>query len=657
MELSKIKGLGPKGIEKIERLKIFSVEDLLLHYPYRYEKLERTDISALKDQDHIVVDGIVETEPRSFYFQRKMNRMVFRFATEDRIFQVSIFNRSFLKPRLTVGTDLIVIGKYDQKRNTITASDLRFGRLPKVPTWTPVYHLTDGITEKQFAAYIDQAFQLQPELEDALPIEVIKKYQFPSKMSSMMALHHPTQKKEFQAALLRLKYEELFTYMLKLTLMKKEVKEQLGLKRTTHEKELQNFLTHLPFQLTVDQQKCVNQIHLDFCSPHRMNRLVQGDVGSGKTMVAFLSMYLNFLDGYQSAFMVPTEILANQHFEKLKSLFDPFSIHVEKLTGKMTAQEKKKIWCGLADGSIDVVVGTHALMSEGVTYQNLGLVITDEQHRFGVNQRGNLKNKGVNPDVLYMSATPIPRTYALTLYGDMDISSIHTAPSGRKKIITTLKKETEMKDVLESMYEQLRRHHQIYVIAPLIEESEQSMFHNVYELEENMKKAFGKIAQIGLLHGKMKAEEKEQVMQKFQDGEIQILISTTVIEVGVDVENATMIVIFDADRYGLATLHQLRGRVGRNDLQSYAILISNKESERLSILTRVSDGFDLSEADFKLRGSGDLFGERQSGDMNFRLVNLKQDFSIALRAKEDAMAYLETISDITKWKESVQYLD
>ena len=370
-----------------------------------------------------------------------------------------------------------------------------------------------------------------------------------------------------------------------------------------------------------------------------MNRLLQGDVGSGKTIVAIISMYMNYLSGYQSALMAPTEILAIQHYQNIKKLFGE-DIKVGLLTGKLKVKEKKELLKKLENGDIDMIIGTHALISEDVKYKNLGLVITDEQHRFGVNQRGNLKNKGITPDILYMSATPIPRTYALTLYGDMDISNIKTIPSGKKEIITTLKKENEMKDVLTSMLNELKNNHQIYVISPLIEESEKIDLENIYALEEKMNKAFGKYYKIGVLHGKMSNEEKEVIMSKFQNNEIQILISTTVIEVGIDVKNATMIVIWDAFRYGLSTLHQLRGRVGRNDLQSYCILVSNRETERLKILTQTCDGFKISEEDFLLRGSGDLFGIKQSGDMIFKVADLKKDYKILLKAKEDSEKFL-----------------
>lgn len=657
MELKDIRGLGAKGIEKLARLGITSVYDLLSYYPYRYEILQRTNMDIAKDQEKVVIDGIVESLPRSFYFKKHMNRMSFRCQAQDRIFSVSIFNRSFLKQHLQIGTNIIVMGKYDQKHNTITASDIRFGVLSDAPELVPIYHLTDGITEKQLRQYIENSFSSLPILEDEIPIEISRTYHFLSKSESVRIVHKPKDMNELKKARMRLKYEELFTYMLKLNLLKRERKTEEGLKRTEHHSELQAMIASLPFQLTEDQEKCIFQIERDFLSPHRMNRLIQGDVGSGKTILSFLAIYLNYLDGYQSAFMAPTEILASQHYDNMKKQFQNTSIKIAKLTGKLTAKEKREIYSGLENGDIDVVIGTHALISENVVYRNLGLVITDEQHRFGVSQRANLKNKGLHPDILYMSATPIPRTYALTLYGDMDISSIHTVPSGKKQIITTLKKETEMKDVLMAMYEELKKHHQIYVVAPLIEGGDKEENKDVYTLEQNMNKAFGKVVKIGVLHGKMKPEEKEAIMQQFQMNEIQILISTTVIEVGVDVKNATMIVIFDAFHFGLATLHQLRGRVGRNDVQSYAILISNHETERLSILTHTNDGFKISEEDFKLRGSGDLFGLRQSGDMIFRIANLKQDLNIALRAKEDSERYLEQLPEDQIEQKSICYLD
>ena len=372
-----------------------------------------------------------------------------------------------------------------------------------------------------------------------------------------------------------------------------------------------------------------------------MNRLLQGDVGSGKTIVAFLAMYYNSICGYQSALMAPTEILAIQHYNNIKEVFKDLNIEIALLTGSISKKEKQHKNKRLERGDISVVIGTHALIQEDVKYGNLGLVITDEQHRFGVNQRANLKNKGIAVDVLYMSATPIPRTYALTIYGDMDISTIKQLPSGRKPVKTVVKSEKEMKDVLTSMHEELKNNHQIYVIAPLIEQSDNSDMTNVYNLRDKMNLAFGSKYNIDIVHGKMKPEAKELIMGEFKQNKINILISTTVIEVGVDVENATMIVIFDAERFGLSTLHQLRGRVGRNKFESKCILISNTEKERLKIMETTYDGFEISEQDFKLRGAGDLFGVKQSGDMSFKIANLKSDYKILVQAKKDSLEFLK----------------
>ena len=380
-----------------------------------------------------------------------------------------------------------------------------------------------------------------------------------------------------------------------------------------------------------------------------MNRLLQGDVGSGKTIVSFIAMYANYLSGYQSALMAPTEILATQHFSNLKDIFKDFNLNIALLTGSTPKKEKDLIYEELKNGDIDIIVGTHALIQEDVTYHNLGLVITDEQHRFGVNQRANLQNKGQKPDTLYMSATPIPRTYALTIYGDMDVSTIKTRPKGRKKIKTVVKNNKEIKDVLEMMYEELKQGHQIYVIAPLIEESENSDLTNVNDLKEKMTLAFGSKYKIDLVHGKMASAAKELIMNEFLQNKVQILISTTVIEVGVDVPNATMMVIFNAERFGLSTLHQLRGRVGRSELQSSCILISDNDTKRLEIMESTNDGFEISEEDFKLRGHGDLFGTKQSGDMTFKIADLKADYKILLQAREDSLEYLlDKETDATK---------
>ena len=453
---------------------------------------------------------------------------------------------------------------------------------------------------------------------------------------------------------IRLKYEELFEFMFKINYLKQENKKKNnGLVRKIDRDKLNEFIKKIPFKLTDDQLNAIDEIVNDLEAPNRMNRLLQGDVGSGKTVVAFTGMFANYLCGYQSALMAPTEILATQHYNNLVEFLKDTDVNIALLTGSIPKKEKNEIYENLKNGTINMIIGTHALIQDEVEYNNLGLVITDEQHRFGVHQRANLQNKGVKPDVLFMSATPIPRTYALTIFGDMDVSTIKQRPKGRLKIDTYVKKNSEIKDVLEMMFKELKAGHQVYVIAPLIEESENSDLTNVNDLKDKMTMAFGNHYKIDIVHGKMASGAKDLIMNQFKNNEVQILISTTVVEVGVDVPNATTMAIFDADRFGLSTLHQLRGRVGRGTSKSQCILISDSDAERLKIMEREDDGFVISEEDFKLRGHGDLFGTKQSGDMTFKIANIKNDYKILLQAKKDSKEYLldkETDNDLLKKK-------
>lgn len=655
MELTQIKGLGMKTCEKLDKLGIKDIKSLLTFYPFRYNIIKRSNLKEVKNNEQITIDGIIESIPSIFYFKGKKDKMNFKLNTGFKTFNIVIFNRGFLKNKLTIGTEITVVGKIDKIKSIIVVSDLYFGKIDKERI-EPVYHTTFGLSNKQIRKYINSTVNLGYEIDDYIPTFISQKYHLLNKSEAIRHLHNPVDEIKLKQSIKRTKYEELFVYMLKMNYLKQSKKIDHGLKRDISYDKVEQFIDDLPFELTRDQIKSVEEIYKDLTEDMRMNRLLQGDVGSGKTIVAFITMYINYLGGYQSALMAPTEILAQQHYQNSKELFKKYNIDIALLTGKTKTKEKKEIYEKLKNGTIDFIIGTHALFTDDVIYKNLGLVITDEQHRFGVNQRSNLKNKGTTPDILYMSATPIPRTYALTLYGDMDVSNIKTLPSGKKQIITTLKTEKEIKDVLTSMYNELKQRHQIYVVAPLIEESDKIDLKNVYDLEEKFNKAFGKICNIDILHGKMKPSEKEEVMQKFKENKINILISTTVIEVGVDVKNATMMVIFDAERFGLSALHQLRGRVGRNNLQSYCILISNYEKERLNVLTKTDDGFKVSEEDFLLRGSGDIFGLRQSGDMIFKMADLKQDFNILLKAKEDSEYLLKNFTKIDP-KEQQKYLN
>ena len=640
MDIGTLKGIGPKTEKILKNNGIMTTKDLISYYPFRYDVIKRSNIDELFQDDKIIIDGIVESKSSLFFFNKKMNKMLFKFNTGNYLINVVIFNRGFLKSKINPGVTLTLIGKFDKIHNTIVASDVRFSNLPDIPVIEPIYHTIGGISSNQIRGYINSIVDYQ--VEQYVPEYLKEKYKLIEKKEAVINIHNPKNELDLKKAQAHLKYEELFLFMLKMNSLKRNKKNKTGLKRNVDKALVMEFINKLPFKLTIDQMSAVDKIFEDLNSANRMNRLVQGDVGSGKTIVAIIALYINYLSGYQGALMAPTEVLAHQHLLNLKNIFKDYNINIELLTGSLKVSEKKDIYKRLENKEIDIIIGTHALISEDVNYNNLGLVITDEQHRFGVNQRSNLKNKGITPDILYLSATPIPRTYALTIYGDMDVSSIKTMPSGRKEIITSLKSNNDIKDVLELMYQEIKEKHQIYVIAPLIEESDKIDLENVNKLEEKMTSAFGKVCKIGVMHGKMEKNEKDKVMEEFKNGDITILISTTVIEVGVDVKNATMMVIFDAYRFGLSQLHQLRGRVGRNDLQSYCVLISDREAARLNIMTQTTDGFKISEEDFKLRGSGDLFGVRQSGDMNFRLADFKADFNILLRAKEDSNELLES---------------
>ncbi len=642
-ELKDVKGIGPKSLSLLNKININTIEDLVTHYPFRYDVLKRDELSSIDDGEKIIIDGKIESMPILMRFKAGLNKMNFRLVTQSGVVGVSIFNRAFLKSKLLVGTDVIVIGKLDKGKNIITASDIKLDQLSNKVKIEPVYHCTSGLTNKNMSTYINMALLMYgKEVRDYIPSYIQEKYNFVNKKTALNIIHNPSTAEKLKEVTIRLKYEELFEFMFKINYLKQQnKKEKNGLVRVIDRDKLNKFIEKIPFKLTNDQNIAIEEILSDLESPTRMNRLLQGDVGSGKTIVSFIGMYANYLCGYQSALMAPTEILATQHYNNLVHFLKGTKVKVALLTGSTPKKEKNEIYKGLEDGSINMVIGTHALIQDEVEYNNLGLVITDEQHRFGVHQRANLQNKGIKPDVLYMSATPIPRTYALTIFGDMDVSTIKEKPKGRQKIDTVVKKTSEIKEVLEMMYEELKNKHQIYVIAPLIEESENSDLTTVNELKDKMKLAFKDKYKIDIVHGKMASGAKDLIMEQFKKNEVQILISTTVVEVGVDVPNATTMVIFDADRFGLSTLHQLRGRVGRGTSKSQCILISDSDTERLKIMEREDDGFVISEEDFKLRGHGDLFGTKQSGDMAFKIASIKNDYKILLQAKKDSKEYLE----------------
>ncbi len=644
IELESIDGVGPKTKELINKLGINTAEDLINHYPFRYDIIKRSDLSVVKDGDRIVIDGIVEGQPTIIYINKSLKKIIFRINTKTSILNVTIYNKIYLHQDLKSGKEVTIIGKYNKLKNTIIASDVRFGLLPPNAKIEPIYNVTAGLTSKQLAKIISSALETDFSVDNLLPKYLEEKYNLITKKEALHNVHNPIDILMLKKARQRIKYEELFIYMLKINYLKEKiVSEEDCITRNLDKEKINKFTNSLPFNLTLDQQIAVNDILNDLESKKRMNRLLEGDVGSGKTIVAFISIYANYLSKYQSALMAPTEILAAQHYEEALKIFSKCKMNIALLTSSTSLKEKKEIYENLSNGQIDLIIGTQSLIQEKINYKKLGLVITDEQHRFGVNQRNTFKSKGISPDVLSMSATPIPRTYALTIYGDTDLSIIKSKPANRKPVITIFKKDKEITDVLNMMKEELDKNHQIYVVAPMIDEEEDKENESVKELEEKMNKAFGKIAKIGIIHGKIEPKEKNKIMTNFENNKINILISTTVIEVGINIPNASMIVIFSANMFGLSTLHQLRGRVGRSDIQSYCILVAPESQERLRLLEKTNDGFAISEYDFQTRGEGNLFGTEQSGELSFKMASIKKDFKMLLKAKDDADEFISTL--------------
>ncbi len=644
IELETIDGIGPKTKELLNKIKIYDRSDLLNYYPYRYDIIKRSDISNLNDGDKIIIDGIIEGQPTVIFINKSLKKMIFRINNRTNILNVTIYNRNYLYQDLKSGKEVTIIGKYNKLKNAVIASDIRFGMLPPGAKIEPIYYVTEGLTVKQISKFISSALEEDYQVEDLVPRFLVEKYNLMDKKTAIKNIHVPEDILLLKKARQRIKYEELFMYVLKVNYLKQKMSDDsTAIERNLDKDKLDKFIKGLPFELTLDQDKAVNDIINDLSIKKRMNRLLEGDVGSGKTIVALIAIYANYLSKYQSALMAPTEILANQHYEDAKKIFAKYKLNMALLTSSTSNKDKKEIYKGLEDGSIDLVIGTQSLIQDAVKYKKLGLVITDEQHRFGVNQRDTLKSKGLSPDVLTMTATPIPRTYALTIYGDTAISEIKSKPSGRKEVITVFKKNKEITSVLEMMKQELDLNHQIYVVAPMIETDDNDDKESVKDLEEKMNKAFGKISKIGIIHGKLDPKEKDKVMRNFENNKINILISTTVIEVGVNVPTASMIVIFNANMFGLSTLHQLRGRVGRSDIQSYCILVAENPEEKLRLMEKTNNGFEISEYDFQTRGEGDLFGTRQSGELGLKMANIKKDFKMLLKAKEDADLFINML--------------
>lgn len=637
MDIKNLHQVGEKTSKILNKLGIFTDDDLINYYPYRYNVYNFSN--ELIDNSTLIINVIIESNPIVSYIKKNFNRLSFRARYNERIFNVVIFNRAYLKTNLTIGKNITIIGKYDFKKNIFTSSDIKFnitnGQIE------PVYHLTKGITNNTVSKLIKDNFN-NIYIKDSLPGNIISKYNLLSKKDALYNIHFANDLKMVHYAKNRLIYEELFDFSFKMNYFKNQNIRKDKEPKNIDINKINEFKKLLPFSLTTDQDNSYNEIVQDMSSNKKMNRLLLGDVGSGKTVVAVGAIYANFIAGFESTLMAPTEVLATQHYFSIKKILDKFNVAVELITGSMSKKEKEAIYKRVQNKEIDLLIGTHSLLNENIIFNNLGLVITDEQHRFGVHQRFTLEDKSKCPDILYLSATPIPRTYAMTIYGDLDISYIKTKPTGRKDIITKVKKNSDIKEVLGLMLEQIKLGHQIYVVSPLVEEDESLNLTSINLLKEKLSLAFKNLFRIEIIHGKMKTSEKESIMNDFKNNQIKILIATTVIEVGIDVSNATMMVIFNAERFGLATLHQLRGRVGRSDLQSYCYLISDSDNDRLKVMEESNDGFYISQKDFEMRGHGDLFGVKQHGDMSFKLANLKNDYNILLFANEDAKKFIDS---------------
>ena len=626
-----------RRLEILASMNITTLEDLIYQYPYRYEVIEEK--YPTDEDEHLIIEATV-ISPVKIFFKGKMSRM--SFEVEDKYlqhFQVSIFNRHFLRQHLKLGTTITIIGKCINHR--ITASDIKIKPLQDISGIYPVYSLKEGITQKSFRQYVKKALSLlNHEFDDFIPEKYRIQHHLIRKESALYCIHFPENKKDVQEALKYLKYEEFLKFQLTMQLMKQQRTQEMGIAKDFDVTQLQSLILSLPFALTKDQQTAIKEIVEDLKSPQMMYRFLQGDVGSGKTVVSSVALYANYLAGYQGALMAPTEILATQHYQTLRRFFENTDVHIELLTGSLSLKEKERVYQAIQSGEADIVVGTHALFQKKVVYHNLGFVITDEQHRFGVMQRKALKNKGQQVDFLIMSATPIPRTLAISMYGDMDVSTIKTMPQGRLPVKTQYIHSSSMKPILKHLKSYLAQGGQCYVICPLVEDSENLEAKSASQIAEAMQKYFQTQYNVGLLHGQMKEDEKEKVMNGFLNNTIQILVSTTVVEVGVDVKNANMMVIYNAERFGMSQLHQLRGRIGRGQEQAYCYLMSSSSSkeaiERLKYLEKSHDGFEISLYDLKLRGPGEVLGQRQSGLPTFLVADIMKDFPILSIARKDA---------------------
>ncbi|MFJ7677701.1 ATP-dependent DNA helicase RecG [Peribacillus sp. NPDC097264] len=641
--ITAVKGIGGETAAAMQEMEIHTVNDLLEHLPYRYEDYRLRDLETVEHEERVTVEGKIHTVPTLGYFGKKKSRLTIKLLTGRYLITVIFFNQPYLKSKLTIGETVTVTGKWDRHRQTITGSECHVGDHSREKEFEPVYSVKGSITVKGMRRHITNGFsQYGNMIEENLPPQLLTTYKLMPRKDALRMMHFPISAVDVKQARRRFVYEEFLLFQLKMQALRKIQREQSrGTGQEFDRQQVKGFIDTLPFPLTTAQNRVVEEILTDMESPYRMNRLLQGDVGSGKTVVAAICLYATISAGFQGALMVPTEILAEQHTQSLTAMLEPVGVKVALLTSSVKGKKRRELLEKLELGELDLLIGTHALIQDEVNFKDLGLVITDEQHRFGVEQRRVLREKGGNPDVLFMTATPIPRTLAITVFGEMDVSTIDEMPAGRKAIETYWAKHQMLDRILSFVEKELQKGRQAYVICPLIEESEKlDSLQNVLDVHAMLTQYFVNRYKVGLMHGRLPADEKDEVMQEFSSNEAQILVSTTVVEVGVNVPNATVMVIYDAERFGLSQLHQLRGRVGRGSNQSFCILLADPKTEvgkeRMKIMTETNDGFVLSEKDLELRGPGDFFGKKQSGLPEFKVADMVHDYRTLEVAREDA---------------------
>ena len=636
--------LTSKRVQILHELGLYTTDDLLMYYPYRYEVITTSAFSDWKIKDKVWFEGEVVQLPRSWRKGRLVTT-TFQVRFQEQILTITIFNRPWAKS-LNLNQILTIQGVY-QGNCKVTAMSYDTKSLVEHAPITPIYSIKDGIRQKTLQTIIHSVLnQLHDEIIDDIPEEFRQAYRLLPLKLAYRCIHIPSSMNEVQAAVRTLKYAEFLRFFTAIQLMRSTEGIRITKKpKIFSSKKIQQAIQSLSFEMTADQRDTLEKILNDMGSTHTMYRLVQGDVGCGKTVVATLALYAAFLSGYQAAMLAPTEILARQHYQSVNEVLAPFGVKTEVLYSALSSAKKNEILKDVASGKIDILIGTHSMIQDSVTFHKLGLTIADEQQRFGVAQRKALKQKGEQVDFLLMSATPIPRTLAASLFGDMDVSTIETMPAGRITPFTTLIKENSFRTVLEDVKRLLISGRQLYVICAAVDENEEYHARNVYDTMESIQKLFPQY-KVACLHGRMSTDEKQAIMQAFHDNDIQILVSTTVVEVGVNVVNATGMIIYDADRFGLSQLHQLRGRIQRGSEQGYCWLLTASQDERvlqrLEVLVKSNNGFEISYEDLRLRGPGDILGTRQSGVPDFILGNIVEDTAMINQARKDALKVMES---------------